>query len=533
VGQERIVIAIMMPTDEFGKLEPSAHFLLEQASGLALRSAQELDALHIMLVALTEPAIAGSAAQSLAMFLNEEQHRMCIGATQGQLHLHGRPTTGPGTLSPNLRQCVDLWKEEAQRRSLRVTETLIFWAVITGDPVVPKILRAFAVDLDGLLRDLERRFEITSKLPPPLSGQGDEIRNHTEVISPSTGCQFVRAHAVLMSNVLNVLGTLDYSQIAVLSGQNGTALHHVEQVLADMLASGMTFSDERPRLQHDYQGVYRLNIAGVRALAQLPNKPKPFEVLQAMLRLAAQERAILVLNGIDLLRQHTDVDEQMLAVLANPDEALILGLYDQPQFGERSPTETLNLANIANITAHAYSPTQTKALLGEYYLPHWTEKYGMTFAADAFDHIIALEPGAWINLERKTLPYLAVGLASDVIQTVLGGEALIRETAIMAIDALDKLQEEWATTEPRIRDKFEHVLDEARQEITSLQEAPLPEVNAKGQLVLTRAYPTAQLICPNDSEFHYPGHAPETLTGQRLDDFPIHLHDADTRTATG
>jgi len=34
---------------------------------------------------------------------------------------------------------------------------------------------------------------------------------------------------------------------------------------------------------------------------------------------------------------------------------------------------------------------------------------------------------------------------------------------------------------------------------------------------------SAQLICPNDSEFHYPGHAPEQLTAHRQDDLPTHL----------
>jgi hypothetical protein len=31
---------------------------------------------------------------------------------------------------------------------------------------------------------------------------------------------------------------------------------------------------------------------------------------------------------------------------------------------------------------------------------------------------------------------------------------------------------------------------------------------------------TTQLICPNASEFHYPGHAPKHLIRHRLDDIP-------------
>jgi hypothetical protein len=164
-------------------------------------------------------------------------------------------------------------------------------------------------------------------------------------------------------------------------------------------------------------------------------------------------------------------------------------------------------------------------LVRNYYLPHWVDRYSIDFTEDAFDHIIALEPGAWINARRKTLPYLVVGLARDALQTVLGGEALIRDTAVMALDALEKLREEWATTEPRIRQQFEPVLDEAHDEITALIERPMPATDGQGNRVLTRAHVTAQLICPNDSEFHYPGHAPESLASHLQDDLPVHLRE--------
>lgn len=517
---------MMTAPEVFGKLEASAHFLLERSAELARGWGQELDALHIMLVVLSEPTVAGSAVQSLATYINDDIRKPCEAAIRVQLQLHGQPAATPGALTTHLQRCIELWNQEAQRRNLRVTEALVLWAVATRDPIASQILRAFAVDLEGLARDLERHFEITSKLPPLPSGHGGEVRNHTEIVSPSAGCQFTTAHAVLMSNVLTVLGGLDHSQIAMLSGRNGTPIHHAEQVLADLLAAGTTFSEERPRLQHDYQGVYRLNLAGVLNLARLPNKPKPFEVLQATLRLAAQERALLVIHNLELLRTHAEVDEQVLAVLSNPEDALVLGIYEQAEYGDRGPSVTLRLPNSVDIVAHPASATQTKTLIQEYYLPHWTEKYRITFADDAFDQVIALEPGAWINSRRKTLPYLVVGLASDTIETSIGGESLVRDTATMALDALEKLHDEAATTDLRIRDRFEPVLEEACEEITQLLQRPLPEPNAQGLRVLSRAHVSAQLICPNNSEFHYPGHAPEALSGQQHDDLPAHLREA-------
>ncbi len=515
----------MAPADRFGKLEPSALFLLERSADLAQGLTQEFDTLHILLMALIEPDTAGSALQSFARYISDENRKACESAIKVQLHLHSRPASTPDALSSNLTRCAEICNQEAQKRSLRVTEALVLWSVTTQDPIASQLLRALSIDLGGLGRDLERHFEITSKLPPLSSGLGGEGRDHTEIISPTTGCQFANAHGVLMSNVLNVLGNLDRSQFAMLIGRNGMPIYHVGQVLADLLAADTSFSDERPRLQHNYQGVYQLNLGSLRELARIPNKPQPFEVLQAILRLAVQEHAILILKNMEILRQRTEADERLLAALSNPGETLILGLYEQAEYGDHGPNITLNLANINNITAHAYSSLQTKTLVHDYYLPHWTERYSIDFADNAFDHIMALEPGAWINTRRKTLPYLVVGLASNSLQTILGGESLVRDTAVMALDAFEKLREEWATTEPRIRHRFESVLDEAFEEISGLLQKPMPEYDNQGKQIVTRAHVTAQLICPNDSEFHYPGHAPESLVSHLQDDLPVHLQE--------
>lgn len=515
----------MTPGDLFGKLEPSALFLLERSADLARSMEQEFDTLHIMLIALVDPESTGSAMQSFARYIDDDHRKLCESAIKVQLQLYGRPATMGDGFSANLTQCAGICQAEAQRRSLRVTEALILWAVAQQDPIVSKILRTLAIDHTGLGRDLERHFEITSKLPPLAAGLGSEGRDHTEIISPTTGCQFANAHGVLMANVLNVLGKLEHSQMAVLIGRNGMPIYHVGQALADLIAADTTFSDERPRLQHDYAGVYQLNLGSLRDLARIPNKPQPFEALQVIIRLAIQQRAILILRNMELLRHRTEADDRMLAVLSNPGDALILGLYEQGEYGDHGPIVTLDLSNIVSITAHAYSPLQTKLLIRNYYAPHWLERYSMMFHEDAFDHIIALEPGAWINARRETLPYLAVGLASNTIQTVLGGESLVRDTAVMALDAIEKLREEWATTEPRIRHQYETVLEESFEEISALLEHPMPEVNNEGHQALTRAHVTAQLICPNDSEFHYPGHAPESLASHLQDDLPVHLRE--------
>ena len=160
----------MTPGDLFGKLEPSALFLLERSADLARSMEQEFDTLHIMLIALVDPESTGSAMQSFARYIDDDHRKLCESAIKVQLQLYGRPATMGDGFSANLTQCAGICQAEAQRRSLRVTEALILWAVTQQDPIVSKILRTLAIDHTGLGRDLERHFEITSKLPPLAAG---------------------------------------------------------------------------------------------------------------------------------------------------------------------------------------------------------------------------------------------------------------------------------------------------------------------------------------------------------------------------
>src|SRR5689334_2141105 len=92
----------MAPEDIFGKLELPALFLLERSADLAQNLGQEFETLHIILMALIDPEIAGGAMQSFARYVSDENRKPCEGAIRVQLHLHSRPATAVDTPSASI-----------------------------------------------------------------------------------------------------------------------------------------------------------------------------------------------------------------------------------------------------------------------------------------------------------------------------------------------------------------------------------------------------------------------------------------------
>jgi hypothetical protein len=510
----------------FGQMEPSAQRLIESAQVLK-QAGVALDSSHIMLAALQD------ADKRLVPGLDDQTRAGCIGALQVQLQLHAEPNTKVDAVTARLRQCALRWNDEALHRSVRLNDALMLWAITCTDDLIGQILHALRVDRDVLARQLEGRFEyierVSTDMPVPFALNEhqatayNEATNFIRIVRPSTGSHFAQMHAVLMSNVFNVVGKCDLAHFAVLGGRNGSPIESVAQVIADRLATGERFSEARHRLQGKH-GVFLLNLVGVSGLAQVDSPASPHEVLRMAMLRAREENALLVIDDMQILKHHGPIEESLLAELANPGETLILGLYKMVERGEHGIEAALKRPNIDSIIAHEYGAELTKETIQEFYLPLWELRAGYTFTPDAFDGAIALEPGAWINQRRKTLPYLAIGLGDDTIETARGGAALIKSTAVMALDALKALKDEWATCDEHTRRHFEGVLESAWQEIARLRDDPLPAKDEHGYSVLTRAHVSAQLICPNDSEFHYPGHAPKDLIGRRHDDLPLQEH---------
>ncbi len=509
----------------FGPLEPSAQHLIETARALA-QPGTALDSPHVLLAALTDTNGGGKPA---LLALDDVTRATLVGALRVQAQMSAEQNANVDAITNRLRACKNFWNDEAPKRSLRLSDAFVVWAILIKDPLVAQVMQALAIDTNALRRDLEGRFAIIERVPPTMPAPSRlnerealayaEAAEHIEIVPATPGCHFAGMHAVLLANVFDVLGSCGLSQFVVLSGQNGTPYAEMPQVIADKLASGPQFSDARARLR-DKRGVLLLDLTGIVLLAELSGKPEPHDVLRMTMKRAREEHSILVLNHIEILRNHQHVERTLLAELANPGETLVLGLYETHFRGDLGAERALDMPDILSVAARKYSGEQTRAVLREFYIPRWEIERGYTFADDAFDSVIALEPGAWINLKRKTLPDLVIGLAGDTIGTAEEGAHLIKDVARMALGALTNLRKEWATTDERIRQEFEATLEQARDDITRLIDAPDPVKDSRGYLVLTRAHVIAQLICPNASEFHYPGHAPEEVVGSRYEDMP-------------
>ncbi|HEX6123401.1 MAG TPA: hypothetical protein VFY89_09580, partial [Ktedonobacterales bacterium] len=297
----------------------------------------------------------------------------------------------------------------------------------------------------------------------------------------------------------------------------------VPQVLADRLAGAEVFTEQRARLSR-YHRVHLMDVQTVVQLAKRDDEPDPQDVIEMAMIQSIEDQAILVLDRMEDLGElsgeavERQVVQSVIAQLTEPSGALVLGLYELPDGAGESIEETLDLGNLVQIAAREYSPRESKTLLYESYIPDWKPR-GFRFEPDAFDTVLALAPGAWIELRRKRLPYMAVDVAGWTMAMLRDGRALIAQTARLALEALDDLRQEWATTDERTRMAFEPALEEARRDMEWLAKNPDPLVE-QGQLVVKRAHVTAQLVCPNASEFHYPGHAPRQLISHQLDDIP-------------
>ncbi len=510
----------------------TTHFI--EAARSQVPSHQAFSTAHVLIAALQDAPTRRDSVKPLLRHLSERQRDQCVAALRVELALHGAPATTPGEMTPDLAEAFTAWDRDAVKRLLFVSPSFILWHILMHDAALRTMFETLGIDVEAVTHSLEHDFDprySETVEPIAFSGPGTlykEVKEVIQLISPSSKLKqnlsqkplYAGMHAVLMANVLNVLGKLEHSQIAVLGGPHGTPISVVDQVLADMLDSKEYSVEDRPRLMPRYEYVYRVNMPALQNFALIPDKHDPYAIFKMAMEEAKSNRAIVVLQGLETLAAHTDAARRLIGALGSPGDALILGLYETGIHGDTDPAQALELQNAVEIAARPYSTQQTLALMREYYLPMWEDRYNYVFAENAFTGIIALEPGSWINLRRKTLPYLVVGLALDTIQTARGGRSLIRDTAQMALDALNELEEEWATTDRKTREKYKDVLDHARVDIGGILNDPQPKRDPQGRYVLTGANMLAQLICPNDSEFHYPGHGPPSLALSRMGDLP-------------
>ncbi|MBF6590955.1 MAG: hypothetical protein IVW57_10570 [Ktedonobacterales bacterium] len=520
-----------------GSVELSAQRLLQRARNL-VRAGQALDVLHILLAALPDDLARPPTPVTAALLARIQEPELLRKLLNVELRISVMPTTAAGPLSEALVRCAGRWRQVANERGIGVSDAVLLWAIIDDTNAASQTLDEVGVARTALLSALEALFHHTqpelapetgklgarvppASLPPEKVAAYHKAAEMTLVLHPSGRARVREMHAVLMSNVLDVLGTCAPTELVLVVGRNGTPLDVVPRVLAERLASSEAFAEERARLGR-YHSVHLLDIQSVCQLARRDNEPDPQDVLEMAMLQSIEEQAILVVDRMEDLKDEQaaerTIEQSLIAQLTERGEALVVGLYELPERGEESVEDALDLRNLRLVDAREYSARETKVLLTEHYVPEW-ETRGYRFEPEAFDTVIALEPGAWIDLRRKHLPYLAVDLGTATMSMLRDGRALVEQAARMAQEALEALRQEWATTDERTRDRFTEALEDAQRDIEWLLAHPEPP-REQGIYLVKRAHITTQLICPNASEFHYPGHAPKERQRTRAADLP-------------
>lgn len=498
--------------DKFGPLQPSTRKLLNRAQRLA--SKQPLDTLHILLAAIeaTDPDLLSS--QVLATHVDERHQARLIRVIKDDLAEVEAEAVLDG-LTSRLNVCKAIWTQKANEGSLLITDTLILWAILSKDPRTSEIMDFCKLDAAPTIAKLEGLFEKDmppspppTTIPPPASKPRPlrpapdpkvKAMSFTEVIQPVSlfpdSVKITKEmHSVpAMGAFLLALGKSARSpkrEIVIIAGHNGSATKEMPQVLAYRLNSEEHFQGWREPLNH-YKLVHKVDMEALRREAE------PGKILAAAKAYALEKRAILMLDNIDAVKGHTAIDEKIKKELVDRGEGLIFGRWEY--YGRPHDDFTLGLKNVTEVKVEPYHTEATKAFLSRYCYPAWNAA-GYTFAENAFESVMKLEPGAFIDNERMTLPYLAVTLGEGAFQTLLEGEESIKGTARCALEAFTEL---FDVEQPPLPDEqsvvFIETLKQGKADTLALLEQPFPE----GPNVITRAHVISQLICHNDSEFHF------------------------------
>jgi hypothetical protein len=122
------------------------------------------------------------------------------------------------------------------------------------------------------------------------------------------------------------------------------------------------------------------------------------------------------------------------------------------------------------------------------------------------------------------LPCLVTEVVADAMAAAALGDAQIEATARCALDAFEQLKKDEAPGHPE-QDRFGPILNKAEKEVRELLPAsggaPFGGLFGGGRrakvvpgkpIKITSAHVTAELICHNVSEFHYPNRFPFGIT---------------------
>jgi hypothetical protein len=521
---------------------------------------QAFDTVHILLAALQFPQDAGQA-RDVLMRMDPAFKQRLLTAVTTYLEFSAEPATLREARTDRLRMCMDRWQQFSAGSP--PTNALVLWVILSYDPVIARLVesagvnaRDVAAPFDGIRLQPDPPAYLAAPAYPPPSGYSTNppalgqpfaqsfpygvpladnedtralaaARQLLQEVTPAPQSARRDWHPVDTQHFLKDLcAPPDMRRVPILVGHSTPPLSDMGGVLADRLAAQVDRTGDAALLLR-YRTVQYLSMQALLLLPATAGQPDPRRVLDQAKQWVSSLAAVLMVDHVELLRPNAPLrpplqrlDEQLrtqlVTQLVTSGSALVFGVYHVANgtdiaTGTREARQAFPDALVIPMTA--YGPQNTKEFIRRAYLADWERQYTCTFADNAFDHVIGLAAGIWIDAEQLPLPGSVIEVAKDTLDMVARGDETIVQNALRALDAIrDLLAREVPAADAQVTDelrqRYRRLLQEADSEIRGLTR-PQRFNMSQGKKVVTRPYVTAQLLSPNRSQFHMPGYGPD------------------------
>lgn len=325
-----------------------------------------------------------------------------------------------------------------------------------------------------------------------------------------------------LARVLNVLNNQCLSDlprhVLVMDGLSGSPRRDMAKAIADYLDLPPDKRKARGLLQ-PYRRVYVVECRQL--VVDMVNDPElNADAVMQPIRSATspkagtsadKDRAVLVVDHVNLLLGNATT-EHLWQALAEDSTIALIGALD-PMEDEHALRKLQDISprQVETVSVDKTTPQDTYSYLSTHRYDEW-QVAGFTFADDAFDDVIALEPGASVNNRRMTLPHLAaevgqltVAHMEESVVNFSGGADVLKSDFARALQQVQTLLQSSKT-----RNELVSCLEIAAEVIRTAADSPqglVPQdvTSDSGPTVklLTRAHVSAQLLSSGGCAFRW------------------------------
>jgi hypothetical protein len=515
-------------------LNEQAMRLLQNARMVADTQQLNVNILHVLFVALTDSSLyihrifteifKKEGLLSEGSLVEDERIQRLTQEVQTQM--------ARDALHSSLDMCKLACMETALEQDVHITDALIVAQIIEKSYSVRRVLQRERI-LSAMSKALHTG-EKSSRSPAvkrtpsgPLNEQEvREVLENVTVLTParedSQGSFLTRLNEAIHRSTFDyLLRTLTHMlgesgrKILMLCGRDGSVFDQekLEKILAYRLTSGVpaeqSAGQAQPVLLRGYQ-LWQLSLHTLRAMYTANPRFHPVRALDHLKQAAREQRAILLLTGLETMSARSSVDQIIKEQLTDQENTCVVGCY---KYYDRPPEEQeLRLGLGSNDVTILFpetepDPVQIHQWIEEYYRQQHPGR-SIHLAPDALESLLILEPGIWIYKQRKAFPSLSLEILDGCLAALDREPVHLRMQAQGALFTLqDLLDRESQETPEGVRKQFQGILRQAHERMQSLIGNPRAEIQ-QGKIVITRALIEAQVFSHNACEFHFPGRFP-------------------------